>query len=62
MEKYMETYAFEPIGTGFLASLVANGSPVAEYDKKGSLIKIINGQSLPVQEVVPLMIARCQAQ
>ena len=61
MEKYMETYAFEPIGTGFLAKLTKNGSPVAVYDRKGSLTKIINGLCLPVQEVVPMMIERCLA-
>ena len=59
MEAYMETYTFEPKGNGFLAKLAKNGSPVAEYDRKGSLTKIINGLCLPVQEVVPMMIDRC---
>ena len=59
MEAYMETYTFERKGTGFLAKLVANGSPVAEYDNQGALTKIINAACLPVQECVPMMIARC---
>ena len=61
MEKYMETYAFEPIETGFLAKLTNGGNPVAVYDRKGSLTQIINGFCLPVQEVVPMMIERCLA-
>ena len=61
MKNYMATYAFEPIGVGFLAKLTKNGSPVAVYDRKGSLTEIINGFCLPVQEVVPIMIERCLA-
>lgn len=61
MKDYMTTYNLERKGTGFLAKLSANGIPVAEYDKKGRLTKIIDAFSLPVQECIPNMIASFRA-
>lgn len=61
IKNYMATYKFEKNGTGFLAKLAKNGNPVAEYDRAGRLIKVIDALSLPVQECVPNMISGCHA-
>lgn len=59
MKNYMATYKFEKKETGFLAKLADTGNPVAEYDKRGRLTKVIDALCLPVQECVPNMIAGC---
>ena len=59
MENYMKAYVFEKTDRGFVAKL--DNRPVAEYSKEGTLTKVLDAMSLPVQEWVPTMLERCLA-
>ena len=59
MENYMRTYVFEKTDNGFIAKL--GDKPVAEYSKEGTLTRVLDSLSLPVQEYVPKMLERCLA-